>query len=289
MKMMERFTYRILTVLSRRLRRLSFIARSRLANRFAVIAFYQISVRKTLAAKNIQLAFPEKSKAWVVATLKQCYTHFAINFIQFLALPNSFNNYSFSVIGRNYFDQAIAQNKGVILITGHFGLWEMLGAWLGLNGYPCYGIITRQKNRGGDKFIKGIREQNGMHHIYRKGVRDSMYKVLQDRNVLILASDQDARSHGIFVEFFKQPTSTPKGAAIFHLRTKSPMVFCTTRLEGSEAVIEFEPVSINGKATIESITQTYTTQLEEKIRRNPEQYFWFHRKWKTQPRERKNE
>lgn len=282
--MKDKFTYWILSTLSKLFYHMSFSRRTQVANRLAATAFNRVPIRKSMAIKNMKRAFPQKNDRWIYNTLKKCYRIFSMNFIQFLALPISYDSRQIRVVGRHFFDEAISRGKGVLLVTGHFGLWEMLAAWLGENGYPCYGIIAKQKNAGGDKFFKNLRSLIGMNQIYRNSVRDSMYRVLQEKNVLILASDQDARHHGVFVDFFNQPSSTPKGVAIFHMRTKSPMVFCTARLkEPRTVVIEFEPVPVNGKATIESITQAYTTLLENKVRAYPDHYFWFHRKWKTKP------
>ena len=101
--------------------------------------------------------------------------------------------------------------------------------------------------------------------------------------MVILASDQDAKRKGVFVKFFGHPASTPKGTAIFHMRTGSPMVFsvCNREADGSIS-ISFSKVEVNGDASIESITQSYTTFLEAKVRKYPDHFFWFHQKWKTQ-------
>jgi len=84
------------------------------------------------------------------------------------------------------------------------------------------------------------------------------------------------------VNFFDQPSSTPKGSAIFHMQSGAPMVFSVAHKEkDGTVVISFSKIELNGSASIETITQTYTTMLEEKVREYPDHYFWFHRKWKT--------
>jgi KDO2-lipid IV(A) lauroyltransferase len=186
------------------------------------------------------------------------------------------------VENRHIIDEASQQGKGVLIITGHFGLWEILGSWLGKNGYPVWGIIQRQGNKGADVFVKELRESYGMKHIYRKSSLDKMYALLKENNMLILASDQDAKKRGVFVNFFDQPSSTPKGSAIFHMQSGAPMVFSVAHKEkDGTVVISFSKIELNGSASIETITQTYTTMLEEKVREYPDHYFWFHRKWKT--------
>ena len=100
---------------------------------------------------------------------------------------------------------------------------------------------------------------------------------------MILASDQDAKRKGVFVEFFGHPASTPKGAAIFHLRTGAPIVFSVANREPDGSIsISFSPIEVNSDPSVESITQSYTNMLETKVREYPDHYFWFHQKWKTQ-------
>ena len=112
---------------------------------------------------------------------------------------------------------------------------------------------------------------------------EKAYDVLKNNGVLGLVSDQDAKSGGSFVKFFGHPASTPKGAALFHINTLSPIVVGVCVQEGFKKYkIKLFPVSIKDK-DVDSITQSYTEILENCIKDNPEQYFWFHRRWKTVP------
>ncbi|MBT3763897.1 MAG: lysophospholipid acyltransferase family protein [Candidatus Marinimicrobia bacterium] len=282
MTLKDKFTYRLLHVISRRMRRLPNLTRSRLANQLGAFAFNRIPVRKEQAFQNIKLAFPDKSDSWINNVLKGTYRLVSSNFMEFLALPRSYESLNFRVENQHIIDEASKKGKGVIIITGHFGLWEILGSWLGKNGYPVWGIIQRQGNRGADIFFQELRESYGMKHLYRKSSLDNMYKLLKENNMLILASDQDAKKRGVFVKFFGQSSSTPKGSAIFHMRSGAPMVFSVAHREkDGTIVVSFSKIELNGSTSIETITQTYTNLLEEKVREFPDHYFWFHRKWKT--------
>lgn len=282
MTLKDKLTYRLLHVISMRMRRLSNQSRSRLANQLGALAFNYIPIRKKQAFQNIKLAFPNKSDAWIYNVLKGAYRLVGSNFLEFMALPRSYELLNFRIENQHIIDKASQQGKGVLIITGHFGLWEILGSWLGKNDYPVWGIIQRQGNHGADVFFKELRESYGMKHLYRKSSLDNMYKLLKENNMLILASDQDAKKRGVFVKFFGQPSSTPKGSAIFHLRSGAPMVFSVAhREEDGTIVISFSKIELNGSPSIETITQTYTNLLEQKVREHPDHYFWFHRKWKT--------
>jgi len=158
----------------------------------------------------------------------------------------------------------------------------MLAAWLGYNNYSVSAVATKQMNKGADKFFIELRSHFGMKHIYRKSSLDNMYNVLECNEILALVSDQDAKRRGVFVKYFNQQASTPKGAARFHLESGAPIIFTICyQNKPNDYTIEFHQVKIDSKATIESITQSYTSLLENNVRRFPEQYFWFHRRWKT--------
>ena len=108
-----------------------------------------------------------------------------------------------------------------------------------------------------------------------------MYDVLAQNRILGLVSDQDAKQRGVFVDFFGVPASTPKGAALFHLKSQAPIMLGACVQTGFQRYrIELVPV-IASNQNVKDITQAYTTLLEKFIRQFPEQYFWFHRRWKT--------
>ena len=282
MNLKDKFTYRLLHVISRWMRQLPKLKRLQLANKLGAFAYNRIPVRKKQAFNNIKKAFPNETDAWIDNVLKGTYRLVSSNILEFLALPKSIESVNFRIENQHILDEASATGKGVILITAHFGLWELWGSWLGKNEYPIWGIIQRQGNAGADLFFKQLRESYGMNHIYRKSSLDKMYKLFEMNKIVILASDQDAKSKGVFVKFFGHPSSTPKGGAIFHLRTGSPMVFSLAHREkDGTVVISFSMIETNSNSSIEKITQTYTHMLEEKIRQYPDHYFWFHRKWKT--------
>ena len=274
-------TYSALSVLSSILKILSVRKLHILSQNIASILFNYIPKRKNTALKNLKIAFPDKSDEWINTTLKKCYSFFTYNFLQFLAFPFDPNSIEIEVVGKKYLNNAINENSGTVLVSAHFGSWEILGYWFGINNYPLVGIAQKQKNKGANLFFEEKRQLSGTKQVYRKSSMDSLYEILNANKILGLVSDQDARGKGVFVDFFNKPASTHKGAALFHLNTNASLIFgiCVQKNIGKYRV-EFIPINPK-KKSIEDITQLYTTIIEQSIKKYPEQYFWFHNRWKT--------
>ena len=279
MNFKDQLTYRILKRFSVFTERLSENRREKLARRLASFIYYLLPIRKKQALNNLKNAFPEKDPGWIKKQLKGAYNIVSNNFIDFLSLSRSYSKKRFRIENQDILDDAVNKNKGVLLITGHFGLWEKWGSWFGNNNYDIWGVIQKQANKGADLFFKEIRESYGMNHIYRKSSVDKIYDLIKNNKIIILASDQNAKKRGVIVEFFGKKTSIPKGAALFHLRTNGPLIFSVGLKDpDGTIVISFENINVESN-TIEGITQDYTKKLEAKIREHPDHYFWFHRKW----------
>ena len=269
-------TYLALRVLSRILKIFSVRKLHIISQNLASIFFNYIPKRKKTALKNLKIAFPDKSDEWINTTLKKCY-----NFLHFLAFPFDPNSIEIEVVGEKHLKNAINQKKGTVLVSAHFGSWEILGHWFGKNNYPLVGIAQRQKNKGSNLFFEEKRQLSGIKQVYRKSSMDSLYDVLNANEILGLVSDQDAKRKGVFVNFFNKPASTHKGAALFHLNTNASLIFgiCVQKNIGQYQV-EFIPINPD-KKSVEDITQLYTSVIERSIKKYPEQYFWFHNRWKT--------
>lgn len=250
------------------------------------VFFHIFKIRKNVAKNNIKKAFPLWTDEIVNVTLKRSYIFFSKNLIDFVGFPKTWENTVYNVSGLELLNKHFDRGNGIIMVTGHFGAWERLGKWLGDYAKLFTGIAFKQKNLGAHKFFIEQRELSNTKHIFKKESFEKMYKVLKLNGILGLVSDQDAGKNGTFVDFFNTSSSTPKGAALFFLNTKSPIVFATcVQILPTEYKIEFLPVEIKEKyiqsKNVEKITQTYTSILESYIKKYPEQYFWFHKRWKT--------
>ena len=243
--------------------------------------YYLIPVRKEVAKENLKIAFPSLSNKKLNKIVHNTYKFFVHNLIEFCAFPATMNEVLIDIKGKKYIEAVLKKDIGLVLVSGHFGSWEILGNWIG-NTFPIFtGVAVKQKNLGAHKFFIEQRELSGTTHIFKKESINKMYDVLSQNGILGLVSDQDAKKSGVFVNFFGKKASTSKGAALFHVNRKSPIIVALC-IQNSfkDYGINFIPVETSEKS-VQEITQAYTTILEQNIIKNPEQYFWFHRRWKT--------
>jgi KDO2-lipid IV(A) lauroyltransferase len=255
--------------------------RYRFASRLASLSYHYIPKRKGQVIKNLNRAFPNWSDKKIELIVKNIYLFFTNNMLQFFAFPKSWSGITIKVSNKNLLDDIMNQQKGCIMISAHFGAWELFAKWMGEYQYRFAGVALRQKNRGANRFFQEQREISGVEHIFRKESLDKMYNILNDNGILALVSDQDAKQKGVFVDFFGTPASTPKGVALFHQKSGAPMLFGVCIQTGFQSY-QIEFISVYPKSnSVQDITQAYTTIIEKMVIKYPEQYFWFHRRWKT--------
>ena len=252
-----------------------------ISSRLGSLFYEYFDIRKKQARKNIKNAFPHLKHNQVEKILKNTYLNFSHNFVELVSFPNSYKNIQIVVKGERILQSFLKQKKGIVFITGHFGAWEILGQWVARKVPLFVGVAQKQKNRGAHDFFINQRELAGTKHIIKGKSVKEMYKVLSKNGLLGLVSDQDAKSKGVFVDFFGTPASTPKGAALFHINTRAPLLLGVCFKENFKKYhIHFKAINTKNK-NLKEITQEYTSQLESYIKQYPDQYFWFHRRWKT--------
>jgi KDO2-lipid IV(A) lauroyltransferase len=193
--------------------------------------------------------------------------------------------------GRDVMERLEASGAPFLVVTGHFGNWEMLGAYFGerfrlsvvakpLHNAALEDELSAKRKRYGMEILSTGSDQIG---------RDILRAVRRGRTVCFLA-DQDARKAGIFVPFFGRSASTFTGPALMALRLRIPLVptFLLRLGPGRHRVVIREPLNppegLPTEQAVAALTQAHVKVLEDTIRLAPSQYFWFHRRWKTQPK-----
>ena len=248
--------------------------------------YYIIPLRKSVALKNISIAFPNWNMAEKKSLLHSCYRHYGMILADFFRLPKVKRENDTAIV--NIPPESIKlfkQNQGGIILTGHLGNWEYIGPFLSMRGIKCAGVAQIQHNSTSDVFFNELRKTDLMRIIPVDAGSKVMIRSIREGYYLGLISDQNAGRKGTKAQFFNSPVSVPKGAAAFHLKTNAPILlgFCILSMDFTYHLsfqeLDMEGLPENSNEAIVEINQRYSKLLEEAIRENPQQYFWFHRKW----------
>ncbi len=266
----------------------------RLGRGLGWIAYKLLTKRKSTVARNIHRAFPDLGKSEVESLIKACYLHWGEGFISTLKLWMISRRKARSIVDApgldDYILGSIKRKEPILYFTGHFGSWEMAGRYVGGLGDGAASIYRIQKNPLVDWFLTRIREYHHLELVNSWSGIPAFEEALKRTYGLAVVGDQYKGKNGIQVEFFGIPSSTPRGAAILTYRVNPKLVFlaCTQhrgryRIKIEE--IEYELPENMSEEWVHDITQTLTTRLENEIRKYPEQYFWFHRRWRDLDRQ----
>ena len=197
-----------------------------------------------------------------------------------------------SMEGEEHLKEAFAEERGIIIATGHHGNWEWLGAGLALYGYPTVAVMTPQHNKAANQIIMDLRGGAQMILAMRADVRDMVRHLKAKRGVGLLM-DQYAPQSTIRAEFFGRETQCQPGAAVLARMQKAPIVpIFIHRLPNGRHHITVHPMmhidEAKGKedAQIE-ITRELMKIIEDHIRKYPAEWFWLHDRWKIVGRARK--
>lgn len=181
--------------------------------------------------------------------------------------------------------------QGVIVLTAHFGNWELLAHAHGLLGVPVTLIHRPMRNPLVNDWLVRWRARAGTRSIEKKNAAREALRVLKRGEILAIPADQNQRhSFGVFVDFFGIPACTTTGPVRLAEQTSAMIVpvFLRRIGESDQHVVEvFPPIDLvhSGDAAADLVenTQRCTKAIEEMIRKYPEQWIWFHRRWKTRP------
>lgn len=257
--------------------------------------------RYEVARANIRLAFGDRyDDAAIDALIHGMWVHLfrlvgeIIHLPRKMRLDNVVQTIDFR--GKESAVRALCSGRPVLMLSGHFGNWELAISIFGLFGFRM-GLVARElDNPYLDRWFLKFRKYTGHRPIPKKGGFDLITEILSRHGNLAMLADQDAGAGGVFVNFFGRAASTHKSIALLALEYEALIVVgYARRLDepalpggwpryelGCEEIID--PLEFDSADAVRAITERYTLALERAIRRSPEQYFWVHRRWKSVPR-----
>ncbi len=247
--------------------------------------------RWDVVTSQLARAFPNRSAAWRLRTARRCYEHFGAE----LALLDPLSRLSrreaekrIEVKGAEHLRGPLQRGEGVILVSGHIGSWELTALGLKACGIPVYVVAARQRNPFLLRRARALRKRLGMRLIDRDERAERLARAaLRSGRLLALMADQDARDSGEFVDFFGHPASTVRGPAVLAKRTGARIATGWLLRMGRgdpRYQVRFRPLAPSGEGRdefVRDITSAFTRRLEAAIVKQPWQYFWHHKRWKT--------
>lgn len=253
---------------------------------------YGLGIRRGVALGNLARVYPGQSTKWRAATAEALYRNLGRNLAELLRFPAMSRTEVLNAVefrGLEHFERAREGGKGALLVTAHFGNWELYGAAIASAGYPLSMVVYPQHNRRVDEQLNRLRRGKGSEIIYKRDAAREIFRALRQNRFVAVLIDQDAGADGLFADFLGHPASTPKGPALLAYKTGAPLIAgAIVRQAGGKHVGHIHGVIYpNSSSPAEKEVQRLTAELNsiisEYVLQNPDHWYWVHRRWKTRP------
>ncbi len=248
------------------------------------------------ALDNLRASFPEKSEEWIWRTGRRSFQQLVMLTIDVLFTPRLVRKHNWRQYSRyknaEHAKWLMQERKGLLMVTGHYGNFEIIGYLMGLFGFDLYSIARPLDNKYLNRFLYGVRERRGQKLLDKKGAAQMMPTFIEQGSTLGFIADQDAGKKGVFVDFFGRKASTYKSIGLLAITYKLPIVVGYSRRVGNRFFFELGMTRIifphewaDKDDPLTWVTAEYSKAMEAFIREDPSQYWWVHRRWKTWPKE----
>ena len=257
------------------------------------IAFAVNRKRRLIAYANLKAAFAkEKSPEELRAITKDVYMNLVQTFVEIASLTKvnkEYVNRYVEVVSMERIENAAKSGRGAVLLTAHFGNWELSSLVSAMKGFPITVLAREQKMKRLNELLNRLRESKGCK-VVRKGMSTkNILRELYRKNMVGILSDQDAGKKGTFVNFFGRPTSAHIGPFEIAKHTDSiilPNFIVRSHGPFHKLYLE-EYIDVRrseGRKDLIDGLQRYVSLLEKYIRQYPAQWLWLHKRWKSTPK-----
>ncbi len=254
-----------------------------------------VGVRRDVALGNLAQAFPERDEAWRRSTLRAFYDHLGLLVAEFLRAPYLAPEKLDALVeveGFERFAPEFEKGQGAIVVTAHFGNFELLGSFFARRGMPVTAITKRLSKNFANAFWLEQRKRAGLREVPDSGSIRDIFKVLRAGQILAVMIDQNMiPRRAIFAPFFAKAAATTPAPAVFAERTGAPVFLALMhRLPGGRHRVTVEgpiPFDRTGDRDADAVAfmAKLNGELERHIRAEPASWYWVHRRWKTRPPE----
>ena len=262
-------------------------------------AFVLVPKQRKIAERNISQAFPTLTPDERSALFWRSIRHLGVVFSDFCRLPRLTKEWFSTHVefpGRADYERLCRDNpgKGILIVTGHLGSFELLAYAAPFMGRPLSMVIRNFTLPRVDAWWNGIRERHGNRIISRRGAVQEVIRSLQSgRDVGILFDQNVTKKHAVFVPFFGRPAATTRTVAVAALRTGAPVAVVVMHRTGFDRyLLDFKVCDIEDlrgvdaddtDRQVQAVTERVTVLFESMVRQFPDGWFWMHRRWRTTP------
>lgn len=255
--------------------------------------FSVVGYRKETTMENLRNAYPGRSKSDLEKIACAAFRSIGTSLFEVLWFPRmnaDFVRGFCKVENPEVLLQAKSRGKGIIILTAHFGNWELGGSSIvATTGIPILMIVKTQANRFIDRKINDWRTRLGNKVIPMEFSVRASYRTLREGNLIGIAADQAATASSLQVDFFGRPVPTFEGPAVLSLKTGAPifLAFAVRQQDGTYR-IRFEDLSRDdlkefNEHNVAELTRLHVSRTESIIRQYPDQWLWMHKRWKHVP------
>ena len=248
------------------------------------------------ALENLRASFPEKPPEWIEQTGRRSFQQLVMLTIDVLFTPRLVRKHNWRQYSRyrnaEHAKWLMREGKGLLLVTAHYGNFEIIGYLMSLFGFEIYSVARPLDNKYLSRYLYGVRQRRGLKLIDKKGAAALMPQIIQQGSALGFIADQDAGRKGVFVDFFGRKASNYKSIGLLALTYNLPLAVGYCRRIDNRFFFEFGLTRIifphewaDQDDPLTWITAEYNKAIETFVREDPTQYWWLHRRWKTRPKE----
>lgn len=287
----NKIEFKIWEFFTKLVQKIGFSRIPKLAKSLSFIFFYLIPMRKSVVTDNLRKAFPSKSNKEINKIAYQNYISIATTFLEIMAFQKMNKSEILDLVTVNNLElikSKFQEKKGIILLTAHIANWELGALAMGLVLDQSINVLVKkQRNKLVADWMSSVREKFDNVEIPLGVSIRQLYKTLISGGIVGIVGDQRGRKEdGIVVNFFNQPTVTFQGFASLGIKNKVPIiVVLAERLKDGKYIINIEEISYSNlpdevSDQVKELNQRYMSILENRIKKNPEQWLWMHKIWK---------
>lgn len=265
-----------------------------LARRFAWLANDVLRLRDRVTQENLRNVFPDHSDVERQAISRGMWEHLFLMLCEIAVAPRYIHDTNWRdyvyIRDRDLMTSYFLAWRPTVMVSGHFGNFELAVFVSGILGIPTYAIARPLDNPYLHQWLREFRESRGQFILPATGSAGSVERVLEAGGMLSLLGDQHAGTRGCWIDFMGRPASCHKAVALFTLTQQAPMLVTGTVRRNRPLHFEIlcegvaDPNNLPAEiAGVRPLTQWYNEHLESMVRRDPEQYWWLHRRWKEKP------